>query len=340
MNVSLDAQALIRVFVPTYRRHALLPRALASLRAQTFKDWICEVHNDDPADSFPAELVEHLADPRIELHQHERNLGAIATFNLFYRPIKEPFFSLLEDDNWWESEFLDTMLHELSAHPDISLAWCNQKVWEELPDGSWRDTGQLVNAREEIGSRRVEFGNAKQIMGSLHGHGAALFRSRAESKYETPMNWPLAAIEALRERMIPHPLLYVPQPLAIFARTLRTARSDSRAEWAMVQTMLAATFIKHAQYSDERVAEMFAEARARRPPHTSALIFAALVEPSCRNLLCYSKTRDWYLLLRSLVRRPLVLWHVLRSRRRHKGWWQLLEQHTAARFEELRLRKA
>jgi glycosyltransferase involved in cell wall biosynthesis len=336
MNVSHNTLASIRVFVPTYRRQALLPRALASLRAQTFNDWICEVHNDDPADSFPAELVKQLADPRIELRQHERNLGAIATFNLFYHPTREPFFALLEDDNWWEPEFLRTMMRELSKHPDITLAWCNQKVWEELPDGSWRDTKQFANNIEKSGPRLVKFGKGKQLMGALHANGAMVMRSRVCETYVTPFNIPFFAIEAFRDRMIPHPLLYVPEPLAIFARTIHTSRSESRAETAIVQSMLAATFIKHAQYSDARLAEMFAEARAKRPPHTGPLILAALFEPSCRKLLYHSKARDWLLLLRGFIRRPSVFWYVLGSRRRHTEWWQFLDRHTAARFKELR----
>jgi glycosyltransferase involved in cell wall biosynthesis len=336
--VSNDARALIRVFVPTYRRNAVLPRAISSLRMQTFTNWVCEIHNDDPSDSFPAQLVKHLADSRIELHQHEKNLGAVVTFNLFYRPITESFFAVLEDDNWWEPKFLATMLRKLTAHPDSTLAWCNQKVWEELPDGSWRNTGQLVNRPEKSEERLVEFGNVRQIMAGMHGHGAALFRSHADRAYQTPVDWPLDAIEPLRERMTPHPLLYVSEPLAIIGATLQTARPENRAEWAIVQTMLAATFLKHARYGDSRLADFFASARARR--RSSPLIFAGLVEPSCRNLLRFSRARDWLLLLRIVIRRPFVLWGVLRSRRRHKDWWQLVEQHTVARFEELRLREA
>jgi glycosyltransferase involved in cell wall biosynthesis len=207
MNALHNTQALIRVFVPTYRRRALLPRALASLRAQTCKNWICEVHNDDPADSFPAELVKHLADTRIELHQHERNLGAIATFNLFYRPTQEPFYCVLEDDNWWEPEFLDTMIRELRLHPNITLAWCNQRVWEEMADGSWRATGHLVNSESNAESRLVEFGEAKQIMGAMHANGAMVLRTQALESYPTPNTLPFSGMEAFRERAFPHPLL-------------------------------------------------------------------------------------------------------------------------------------
>lgn len=45
--------AICRVYLCTYRRNNLLSRALNSLLAQTFKDWVCELHNDDPEDSFP-----------------------------------------------------------------------------------------------------------------------------------------------------------------------------------------------------------------------------------------------------------------------------------------------
>lgn len=336
LNVSLDSRPAIRVFVPTYRRHLPLERALASLRAQTFTEWACEVHNDDPTDPFPTGLVRRLCDPRIELVNHERNLGPCATFNLFYRPTREPFYCLLEDDNWWESEFLETMFSAMQLHPNVTLAWCNQKIWEELPDGSWQDTGQLVNAEEDTEPRAVEFGDARQILGALHSNGAMLLRSRPNETYSTPSDFPFVAVEPLRERMISHPLLYLPQPLAIFAKTLQSARSESPGEAAIVQTVLAATFFRYAHYNDARLSELFADARGKQPPVTNAFLFAAFVEPTCRALLCHSRVGDWLLLLRGLVRRPNVLWEVLRSRRRHEGWWRLIDQHTAVRFSELR----
>lgn len=332
----MEDSVIIRVFVPTYRRHALLPRALKSLLTQTFTQWVCEVHNDDPADAFPKELLSELKDPRIELHTHERNLGAVATFNLFYHPLREPFYSLLEDDNWWQPRFLETMIRAMQAHPKVVMAWCNQQVYEERPDGSWRDTGQFANPPEQSGARLVEFGDATQMMGALHANGAMIMRSRDNKTYLTPPNIPFVVIEAFRERMIPHPLLYVPQPLAIFSRTLQTSRSESRAEWAVVQMILAATFIKHSQYSDARLAKLFADARAKQPPATNSLLWAALMESACRSLLRHSKIGDWLLLLRGLIRRPNVLWRVICSRRRHEDWWRFLDHYTAARFKDLR----
>jgi len=59
--------ALIRIFLLTYRRPALLPRALNSLLSQTFTDWVCELHNDAPEDDGPSQLLNKINDPRIIL---------------------------------------------------------------------------------------------------------------------------------------------------------------------------------------------------------------------------------------------------------------------------------
>lgn len=50
-------KAKVKVFVPTFRRPDMLARALSSLEAQTYRDWVAEVHNDDPYDNQPQAIV-------------------------------------------------------------------------------------------------------------------------------------------------------------------------------------------------------------------------------------------------------------------------------------------
>jgi glycosyltransferase involved in cell wall biosynthesis len=330
-----NSRAQVKVFLPTYRRPKLLPRALDSLLAQTFQEWECEVHNDDPTDTFPGRLIESIGDRRIQLHQHQRNIGANATFNLIYRPVAQEFYSLLEDDNWWEPEFLDTMIGELRRRPDVAMAWCNQKIWQESPDGTWRDTGRLVTpAKESAAPEPVGFGQFRQIAGALHSNGAMMMRSHPGERYEVPIDWPFVAVEPFRERMLRHPLLFVPKPLAVYCKTKDTARSESKADWLTAQSALAATFLKHCRYGDADLAALFVAARRLRPPLTTAMILAAAMEPQNRSMLRHSRPIDWFILLRGLARRPRVFYAVLRSRRRHPDWWNLLDRYTAARFEE------
>ncbi len=321
----------MRVFVPTYRRPGLLPRALASLQAQTFPDWICEVHNDDPADPFPAELVTRLADPRITLVNHARNLGGTATFNLFFRATTEPFYSLLEDDNWWEPDFLATLLATAAAHPTVTVFWANMRIWDEQLDGSFRDTGRTVRPVTGEESRPIPWGGCEQILGAVHSNGAALFRSRPGDDFSIPPV-PFAVVEMFRERLFPYPLVFVPRPLAHFSVTRQSERSRNPAEWAVLQTMLAATFLKHAGCPPEVLDEIWSAARAARPPDTAALLFASMLEPGCRGLRRHARVVDWWRLFRSSVRRPAVFLAVLRSRRRHRDWWDWLDRHTAACF--------
>ena len=59
--------------------------------------------------------------------------------------------------------------------------------------------------------------------------GMSYAASRSGETYPTQGDWPPAAIEPFRVRMMLYPLLYAPKPLAIFA-TRESARSESRAE--------------------------------------------------------------------------------------------------------------
>jgi glycosyltransferase involved in cell wall biosynthesis len=329
-----EPHAQVRVFLPTFRRRDLLPRAVRSLLDQTMPDWICELHNDDPDDAFPGELVRSLGDPRFRLHRHARNLGPTATFNLFFGSTPEPFSTILEDDNWWEPQFLQTMLDAARQYPAATVLWANMRVWQQQPDGNFSDTGRLLHPyREGDPPRLIPWGHPQQMTGAIHSNGAALVRSRPGQNFAIP-EVPFAVIEMFRERAFPHPLILIPRPLAHYCLTLASARSDDRAEWASLQAMLTGTFLKYAHYGEGRLAAVWAAARAENPPTTTILLFASFVEPSCRSLRRYARWRDWVLLARGIIWRPSVLWRVLAGRRRHGDWWDFLEQNTRKRFAE------
>jgi len=300
-------------------------------------DWVCELHNDDPDDPAPAELVRSLADPRIHFVQHPHNLGPIKTFNLFYRPVDEPFSSLLEDDNTWGSDFLETMLAALDAHPKATLAWCNQRVIRENRDGQLHETATLVNPAA-TDARKTElhpWGNLRQVMGALHANGAMLLRSQPDTTYVTPQI-PFGCVEAFRERLLPHPLVYVPQALATFTTTVQTARNHDGENWGAALTLLAASYLKHAQLDDATLDRLCSHFRNQHPAMTNELIAAAFNCTEVRPLLRHVTTRDWLRYARTFVRHPLASLHALRAKTRHSDWWDLLDQRTAQRFVEAR----
>jgi glycosyltransferase involved in cell wall biosynthesis len=335
MNDS-SRQPKVRIFLPTYRRAGLLPRALQSLQRQTFTDWICEVHNDAPDDPAPGKSVAQLCDPRFEYHPHPRNLGGTETFNLFYRAAEEPFYAMLEDDNAWQPGFLSRMLAVAAEYPDVTVFWSNQSIWEENSDGSVRDTGTTVHpAPPGQSPRRIPWGSRTQLLGAVHANGSALFRSRRGDAFVTPAV-PLAMVEAFRERLFPYPLVYVPEPLAQFTRTTRSSRSNDHGEWAILQTMVAATYLKHAGLAPAALTDVWREARAAKPPATNTLLLASFLDRGCRAVRAHAQPVDWLRLFRSFVRRPRVLPRVLASPKKHPDWWEFLDRTTAAQFKAAR----
>jgi glycosyltransferase involved in cell wall biosynthesis len=306
---------------------------LDSLRAQTLADWVCEVHNDDPDDDTPSAVVAVLSDPRIRLITHARNLGARATFDLVFRSSAEPFYSLLEDDNWWEPRFLEVMVAALAARPSVTVAWCNQRIWQERPDGTWSDTGNCVKPREDPSPRLVAWGHPRQALGALHANGAMLVRSRPGQAFPAP-DVPFTAVEPTRERQFPHPLLYVPEPLAIYAVTRRTERAGDRSEWFAFQVVLLATYVRHAKLDDAGIAALWRHHRASCPVPSNVFLCAALVDGRCRALLRHATGRDWRQLMRSAIGHPVSVWRAWRVRQRRPHWWDTLDRHTADRFAE------
>jgi len=155
-------------------------------------------------------------DPRFTVVTHPQNLGPTRTFNLMYLGGgSDRYLSLLEDDNWWEPDFLAAMVSAMDAHPSIQVGWSNMRIWQELSDGSWKDTDRLVwNLFDYHLPRLIDWPHPRQPRGGIHSNGAMLIRADAAARFRIPNDTPFAAIECVRERLFHYPLLFLPAPLA------------------------------------------------------------------------------------------------------------------------------
>jgi hypothetical protein len=325
--------ARVRVFLLTHRRPALLRRALASLLAQTFTDWVCELHNDAPGDSEPRVLLTELAsdDARFIYHDHASNWGAVAAFNHAFAGGQEPFASLLEDDNWWEPEFLAHALSALDARPAAALVWANMRVWQEQPGGAWTDTGQTIWQTSPATPPLVEFRPPEiiQAFDALHSNGAMVFRPNKFRAAGVPTATPFAIIEPLRERAATGPLLLLTAPLANFARTLATARDADPARWLQAKLLVAASFFSAVPVAPAVLRKIWATQRAQRPRDTGVIFCVALALRDAR-LVGPATVADWFAFLAGALRHPRRLVRSLRFRRDHAETWTWLVAQTAA----------
>jgi hypothetical protein len=327
--------ARVRVYLSTYRRPGLLRRAVESLRAQTLTDWACELHNDAPDDPEPARLVADIGDPRICCVTHATNLGATRAFNLFHQPVAEPYFSLLEDDNWWDPRFLERMVETLDTHRDVELAWANLQLWREEPDGSWRDTGQAI---WQVDSRqtpvRIAWPQLLQATNALHSNGAMLVRTQHAHLHHIPDDTPQDSMEFVRERTY-DAVLFVPDVLGAFAITQGTSRSKTRLQWDRTQFLLLLSFLDHVPLTAAALAQLWALRRGRARS-THLLFVAAFSRARHLRLLGHARVADWFAFARLLVGRPALLAATMRARRAQPALWAFLDTQTKARFATAR----
>ncbi len=319
--------ARVRVFLLTCRRSHLLPRALKSLLRQRQTDWICELHNDAPEDDSPRAVLEAVApnDPRIQYRPHDRNWGAVASFNHAFAGGSEPYGSVLEDDNWWEPGFLGQTLAALEAHPAAALAWSNLRIWREEADGRWTDSGRNVwHCPPGLGPQEFDRPVALQAVDALHSHGAMVFRAAASSRALVPDDTPLDIIEPIRERLLPGSLVFVPEVLANFAAGRATARTTDPGDWLQSQLLVTASFFLRAQLSPSAVASLWRTRRRLRPRSTDGLLLASLCGAAPFSLLRCSRPGDWFHFLPRAVLHLAVLRRGLRFRQQRPLLWNTL----------------
>jgi glycosyltransferase involved in cell wall biosynthesis len=130
--------ALITAVIPTYRRPALLARAIRSVLVQTeirLEVFVCDNASGDET----GDVVEALAagDPRVRYHVQPRNLGAFANFRSGLEAVRTPWFGFLSDDDVLLPSFYATARAALEAAPEGAF-FCGQTVVWDPRDGGHR----------------------------------------------------------------------------------------------------------------------------------------------------------------------------------------------------------
>ncbi|HEX7515136.1 MAG TPA: glycosyltransferase family 2 protein [archaeon] len=116
----IDAEPLITVIIPTFRRPKLLRRAILSVLNQTFSAFQVCVYDDasnDNTQNVVTELAE--TDSRVKYYCHEQNIGDVANFNYGLKEVNTPFFVFLSDDDLLLPHFFEVAMQSLSSNPDV-----------------------------------------------------------------------------------------------------------------------------------------------------------------------------------------------------------------------------
>lgn len=115
---------LVSIGMPVFNGEEFLAESLASLLAQTYRDFELIVSDNGSTDQTVA-IVEAFAkhDDRIRLVKQESNIGAVGNFNFLIFESHGKYFKWAAADDLCEPTFLEECVSKLES--DESAAWCH-----------------------------------------------------------------------------------------------------------------------------------------------------------------------------------------------------------------------
>lgn len=117
--------SLITTVLPTYRRPALLKRAVLSVLNQSRQDFVVQILDNASGDETEVVVRDLMrADSRIRYHRQAENIGAIRNIIAGLGTVQTRYFNILCDDDALMPEFFATTvgIHEASEPPAAFVA--------------------------------------------------------------------------------------------------------------------------------------------------------------------------------------------------------------------------
>lgn len=111
-------EPLVTVIIPTYRRAALVPRAIESVRRQTYRNIEILVVDDGSPDDT-ADVVRNIPDPRIRYIRHATNKGLPAGRNTGIKAARGEYIAFIDDDDEWRQDKLEIQIQAIKDYDAI-----------------------------------------------------------------------------------------------------------------------------------------------------------------------------------------------------------------------------
>ena len=114
----MTEKPLVSVVIATYKRSGLVPRAIESVRKQTYRNVEILVVDDGSPDNTRA-VVESIPDDRIRYIRHEKNKGLPAARNTGIRAAQGEYIAFLDDDDEWREHKLERQLQAIEHYDAV-----------------------------------------------------------------------------------------------------------------------------------------------------------------------------------------------------------------------------
>lgn len=131
----------VTIGMPTYRRGHTIRRALEAIAAQTYRDFVLVISDNNGEDPVTCEIVRELADrlPQVVLIAQDENIGAMRNLHLLAGLAETEYFMWLADDDEISPNYLEELVGLLKGDSQMVSAQgrCRQMIDETT--GQYRE---------------------------------------------------------------------------------------------------------------------------------------------------------------------------------------------------------
>ena len=120
---------VVSIVIPAYNAQAYLGDTLESALNQTYRSFEIIVVDDGSTDATAA-VAENYRSRGVRVLL-QANAGAAAARNRALLVARGKLVVLLDSDDLWEPDYLETMVQFLDRNPEVSIAFCNSRFFGE-----------------------------------------------------------------------------------------------------------------------------------------------------------------------------------------------------------------
>ena len=151
--MATSEQPLVTVGVPTYNRAAQLERTIASVLAQSYRNFELVVSDNgstDGTEAFCRRVA--AAEARIRYVRHPANRGPEFNFRHVLTEARGTLFMWLADDDWLDPNYLERCAEVLVSSPGHTVVCGRDRYFR---DGVFDSDGRVFDLEQESGPDRV-----------------------------------------------------------------------------------------------------------------------------------------------------------------------------------------
>lgn len=138
------ASPTVSVVIPTYNAADLLPDAVESVLAQTYRDFELIVVDDGSTDETPEVMERYADDVR---YVRKENGGSASARNRGIREARGQYVALLDADDLWLPEKLEHQMEQFEAQQDLAWSYTDWVHVDAETGGPMYHGSQVMNYR-------------------------------------------------------------------------------------------------------------------------------------------------------------------------------------------------